>query len=203
MAGDSFEAQWPPDTQFQLRVRSGDRLRSSPVFTEDDYLEQSWIVSEQGETLGVDIVDAWNREGAPAVHWGLGFLLTLAIEFLVLSLALRVMKQDRADWLRTYVSFGLIHGVTYPLVWTLPIGLLPFQSRIYRLIGLGELLVVLIYLGFLYWLRQAKSWKLIVGSALLLFACHSAVLFTSFVFSLWSAPPLSIRSQLWFSARRN
>lgn len=183
MAGDTYEAKLDPNIKLKLRLLSGDRTWNSDIITEPEQLEKAWLVSRSNTSLQVDLINPWERDGPPTLFWGMGFLLTLCAEILVLTLWLKFMNKKREFWSRTFVSFGLMHLVTYPLVWSLPIGLLPFQGRIERFAGIGVLLIALIYLGFLFPLRKMVSWKLVLLSLLLLSCTYFALGVTAFLYN--------------------
>lgn len=180
-----------PDRQLQLRVQSGDELLRSPMVTEPEQLEQAWEISRLGSSLAINFVDSWDRQGPPAWFWGKGLLLTLGTEAIILAAAMTMMNKNRCTWSRIFLSFGLMHLVTYPLVWIFPLGLMPFQSKISRLMALGVLFIAIIDVFILFFLRKTASWKLGLGTLLILPLAFFAIAVTAFLFSYGQPVPLT------------
>ncbi|MBD1911780.1 MULTISPECIES: hypothetical protein [unclassified Leptolyngbya] len=173
----------PP--QFRVLVQSGDRLYSSQVIAERAFGaggDRYWQGRIEEATLVLQKSPSSPRRGQEIVFTK-GLLITLATEALVLALALWRLKFDRVMWARTFVSFGLMHSVSYPVVWGLTSALLPFQYRPTQVGGWVCIAIALLYALCIYPLRRAKSWQLILLSVVLLPVAFFLGLLVTFAFS--------------------
>ncbi|WP_008315831.1 hypothetical protein [Leptolyngbya sp. PCC 6406] len=191
--------QTPEDPQgLRLLVQSGDRhwvSNVAPVLTSPEvrWNDHYWQVTLTDNALRLD----WDEEPGYRRKHPLGdrlffqrLLLTLVAEGLVLGMGLWRLKGDRPLWIRTWVCFGLMHCVTYPLVWTLPWSLMPFQLLVARLLGISWVAIAVIYAACLYPLRRRATWQLLAvtaGIPILFFLG----LIISFLFSYGQRVPIS------------
>jgi hypothetical protein len=120
-----------------------------------------------------------------------GLALTITVEAGIVALVLWRLGRWSALWRRTLVSFGLMHLVTYPMVWGLTWGLQPFSEMVHRAFALVWVVVALIYGLCFYFLRQARSRRLILAPALILPALWVPSVIVLFLFSYGESAPLT------------
>ncbi|MGD1905562.1 MAG: hypothetical protein ACFB0C_06145 [Leptolyngbyaceae cyanobacterium] len=157
-----------------VEVGSRDRF---PVRWVDDALEIQPAESAYGNTAGM-------------LFW-LGLALTIALEASVVALMLRRQGLWSQLWRRTFVSFGLMHLVTYPMVWTLTNGFQPFSFVVDRVFAQIWLAIALIYGVFFYFLRQGRSRRLLLAPAVIFPLLFFPSLIVLFLFSYGRSTPLT------------
>jgi hypothetical protein len=181
-----------PDHQawFRLLVQSQDRLWESNVvkipFT-DIGLSDRFAVKLIDDALVIQPVES-GHEGS---LFRQGLALTITVEAGIIALVLWRLGQWSMLWQRTLVSFGLMHLVTYPMVWGLTWGLQPFSEMAHRAFGLIWVVVALIYGLCFYFLRQARSRWLVLSPAVILPILWVPSVIVLFLFSYGRSTPLT------------
>ncbi|NJN22931.1 MAG: hypothetical protein HC812_19350 [Leptolyngbya sp. RL_3_1] len=189
---------WPvgePGGQSWLRllVQSQDRLWESnvveaPFMDIGDRQRFSGQFSDEG--LVIQPVEPAYGEQALSLFLQ-GLALTLVTEAGIMALVLRRLGQWPALWQRTFVSFGLMHVVTYPMVWTLTSGLQPFSFAGDRVFALIWVAIALIYGLCFYFLRRVRLRWLVVSPVLILSALWLPSMVVLFLFSYGRSTPLT------------